>query len=125
VFSHGYWQNHPQAWCMETIQLGCQTYTRSQAIAIMRHNSSHDKTYTLAQQLIAAKLNVACKGSDSSCIASDIAAADSFLCAHPIGSGVTANSSAWQQIKATHSRLAKYNEGKLCAPSCETALVME
>jgi hypothetical protein len=98
------------------------TYTRAQAIAIMRHNSSHDKTYTLAQQLIAAKLNIACKGSDSSCIASAIAAADSFLCAHPVGSGVTANSSAWQQIKATNSLLEKYNEGLLCAPSCDTAL---
>ena len=102
--------------------LGCQTYTETQAIAIMQHNPSHDKTYTLAHQLIAAKLNIACKGADSSCIASAIAAADSFLCAHPVGSGVTANSSAWQQIKATNALLEKYNEGLLCAPSCDTAL---
>jgi hypothetical protein len=88
----------------------------------MRHNSAHDKTYTLAFQLIAAKLNIACNGSDSSCIASAIAAADSFLCAHPVGSGVTANSSAWQQIRATNSLLEKYNQGLLCAPSCDTAL---
>src|SRR2546422_5417857 len=77
---------------------------------------------TLALQFLAAKLNIACKGSDSNCIASAIAAADSFLCAHPVGSGVTANSSAWQQIKATNSLLEKYNEGMLCAPSCDTAL---
>ena len=107
---------------MQTITIGCHTYTQAQAIAIMRHNSSHDKTYTLAQQLIAVKLNISCKGSDSSCITSAIAAADSFLCAHPAGSGVTANSSAWQQIKATYNLLEKYNKGMLCASSCDTAL---
>ena len=98
------------------------SYTQTQAIAIMRHNSSQDKTYSLAQQLIAAKLNVACKNSNPSCVASLIAAADNFLCAHPVGSGVAANSSAWQQIRATHSALEKYNTGKSCAPSCDTAL---
>jgi hypothetical protein len=114
--------NHPQAWCMETIQLGCITYTQSQAIAIMRHNSSHDKTYSLASQLIAAKLNVACNHSDPSCVASLITAADNFLCAHPVGSGVTANSAAWQQIRATFNALENYNTGKLCVPSCPDAL---
>src|SRR5204863_8210142 len=61
VLGSGYWMNHPQAWCMETIQIGCTTYGQTQAIEIMRHNSSQDKTYSLAQQLIAAKLNVLCK----------------------------------------------------------------
>ena len=79
VLTPGYWTNH--AWCMQTIQLGCVTYTRSQAITIMRTNSSRDKTYSLAQQLIAAKLNIACKQSNSSCIASAIIAADNWLCA--------------------------------------------
>ena len=102
---------------METIQLGCITYTQAQAIAIMRHSSSQDKTYTLAQELIAAKLNVACQNSNSSCISSAIAAADAWLCLHPIGSGVNGGS-VWNQIKATHAALSKYNEGKSCAPAC-------
>ena len=103
---------------METIQLGCITYTQAQAINIMRHSSSQDMTYTLAQELIAAKLNAACNHSNSSCIAAQIAAADAWLCQHPIGSGVTANSAAWQQIKSTFFALEKYNTGKSCAPSC-------
>jgi Concanavalin A-like lectin/glucanases superfamily len=118
LLSSGYWLNHPEAWCMETIQIGCATYTQTQAIAIMRRNSSQDKTYSLAQQLIAAKLNVSCKQSSTSCIASAIIAADSWLCAHPVGSGVRANSSAWQQIKTTYNALVNYNSGLLCAPSC-------
>src|SRR6266446_2472758 len=44
VLTPGYWTNH--AWCMQTIQLGCVTYTRSQAIAIMRTTSTRDKTYS-------------------------------------------------------------------------------
>jgi hypothetical protein len=122
LLSPGSWISQPDAWCMETIQIGCLTYGQAQAISIMRHNSSHDKTYSLAQQLVAAKLNVACKHSSTSCVASPIAAADSWLCAHPVGSGVTANSSAWRQIKATYNLLVNYNAGQLCAPSCGTAL---
>jgi len=102
---------------METIQLGCQSYTVSQAIAIMRH-SSQDKTYLLAQELIAAKLNIACRGSNPSCITASIAAADAWLCDHPIGSGV-GGGSIWNQIKATHAQLERYNTGQLCAPSCD------
>ena len=104
---------------METIQLGCITYTQAQALAIMRHSSSQDKTYSLADQLIAAKLNVACKHSNASCVSSAIAAADAWLCQHPIGSGVRASSSAWHQIEDTFETLSRYNEGQLCAPSCE------
>ncbi len=107
---------------METIMIGCQTYTQSQALAIMRHSSGNDKTYTLAQEVIAAKLNIGCKGSDSSCIASALAAADAWLCDHPVGSGVSGGSSAWQQIKAAFNAIGKYNDGRSCAPSCDTSL---
>jgi len=104
---------------METIMVGCVSYTRSQAIAIMRHSSGQDKTYLLAQELIAAKLNVNCMGSDPSCIASFITAADAWLCAHPVGSGV-GGGSIWNQIKSTHAALEKYNTGRSCAPVCRS-----
>ena len=102
---------------MQTIQFGCQTYTKAQAIAIMQHPTAGDMTYALAQQLIAAKLNIACGGSNPSCVSSAISAADSFLCSHPVGSGVGASSSAWQQFKANYDTIVDYNEGRLCAPS--------
>jgi Concanavalin A-like lectin/glucanases superfamily len=116
VLTPGYWTNH--AWYVQTIQIGCVTYTRSQGIAILRSNSSRDKTYSLAQQLIGAKLNIACRNTNSSCMASAIAAADSWLCAHPVGSGVTASSPAWLQVKPSYDLLVSYNAGQLCAPSC-------
>ena len=104
---------------METIQVGCVIYTQAEAISIMRHATGGDKTYTLAQVLIAAKLNMQCRNSNSTCISSAIVAADAWLCDHPVGSGVTSNSAAWQQIKSTYTLLNKYNNGNLdCAPRC-------
>ena len=118
VLSVNYWAGHPSAWCLTSIHLGCTTYTQSQAVAIIRHDSSHDKTYSLAKQLIAAKLNIACQHTSSSCNANAIATADNWLCTHPIGSGVTASSAAWKAINKFNTLLERYNAGQLCAPSC-------
>jgi hypothetical protein len=112
--------NHPEAWCMETIKLGCVTYTKAQAISLMQQSTSKDMTYVLAAQLIAAKLNTKCAATDSSCVSSAIANADNFLCAHPIGSNVNAKSSAWQGISSTYDTLVKYSQGKLCASQCKS-----
>ena len=88
----------------------------------MRHSTSQDKTYLLAQELIAAKLNVNCQNSNASCVISLIQQADNWLCMHPIGSGVPSGA-IWNQIKAVHAALEKYNTGKLCAPACDTRTV--
>jgi hypothetical protein len=102
---------------VQTIKLGCQTYTKAQAIAIMQQSTSKDMTYALAAQLIAAKLNVGCAGSNASCASSAITAADNFLCAHPIGSGVKASDSVWKAFSSNYDTLVSYNEGRLCAKS--------
>src|SRR5207249_969875 len=39
VRTQGYWLTHPEAWCMQTIQLGCITYPKPQAITIMQHST--------------------------------------------------------------------------------------
>ena len=114
----GYWANHE--WCDQTISLGGETYSRDQAIAFINNSTSGDKTYSLAAQLIAAKLNISCGGADSSCVGAAIAAADVWLSMHPIGSGVTSNSAAWKQVKAAFVTLTNYNEGMLCVQKCRS-----
>jgi len=64
----------------------------------------------------AAKLNVQGNLTDSSCVASAIAAADAWLCSHPIDSNVKANSQLWKEITAIYNTLVDYNNGLLCAP---------
>ncbi len=113
----GYWKNHPQAWPVDTIVIGGVTYTRDEAIAIMKTSNSRDATYKMFKQLVAAKLNVYI-GNDSSCIADTIAAADAWMATYgPVGSGVKTNKPAWQnEGAALHEALDAYNNGLLCAP---------
>jgi hypothetical protein len=120
VATAGYWASHPDAWCVPTLQLGCLVYTEDQAIAFIQNPTSGDKTYSLAAQLIAAKLNLTCAGANSNCVALAISSADAWLCLHPVGSGVTSNSPAWKQINAAYNTLTDYNEGRLCAPKCRS-----
>lgn len=111
----GYWKNHPEAWPVQTITVGGQTYTKSQAIAWIGTPSRGDKTIDLFKQLVAAKLNVLI-GNDSSCISGTISSADAWLTSHPLGSGVSGSSSAWSTGGPLHAQLDDYNNGELCAP---------
>jgi hypothetical protein len=112
----GYWAHHTEAWCVLTITLGCQSYTQAQIIAFMQNPTRGDMTYHLAAQLAAAKLNVNCAFTDSSCVASAIVAADAWLCDNLIGSNVKAKSQEWKDITPTYNTLVDYNSGLLCAP---------
>jgi hypothetical protein len=87
---------------------------------IINNSTSGDKTYSLAAQLIAAKLNINCGGADSTCVAAAISSADAWLCQHPVGSGITSNSKEWKQITSTYDTLTSYNEGHLCVPKCRS-----
>jgi hypothetical protein len=69
------------------------------------------------EQLVATELNLA-MGTDASCIQDTVNAAQAWMTAHPVGSGVAANSPAWQQEgSALHGTLDAYNNGLMCAPS--------
>jgi hypothetical protein len=72
-------------------------------------------TYSLAQQLIAAMLNVGI-GNNSSCIESSIQAAQAWFVLHPIGSNIKGGSAAWQVGQPLNTALDSYNNGLLCAP---------
>jgi hypothetical protein len=112
----GFWKNHPEAWPADTIEIGGNVYTKAQAIYLMQHPTKTDKTYNMFEQLVAALLNVEI-GNDDSCIAATLIAADDWMAAHPVGSGVNADSAAWTSIASVFLRLDDYNNGLLCAPS--------
>jgi hypothetical protein len=71
----------------------------------------------LAHQEIAAKLNIA-NGADGSCIQQTLADADALigdLVIPPVGNGFLSP----QDVSTLADTLGEYNEGDLCAPSCE------
>ncbi len=74
----GYWKNHPEAWPIESVTIGGITYTKAQAIELLKANAK-DATYKLASHLIAAKLNVASGVTAPTSVLNAITNADNFL----------------------------------------------
>jgi hypothetical protein len=119
VFSQGYWKNHPEAWPVTELQLGNTTYTQEQLLAILHEPVRGNGLLILAHQEIAAKLNIA-NGADGSCIQQTLADADALignLVIPPIGNGYLRP----RDVSPTAGILGDYNEGNLCAPSCDNS----
>jgi hypothetical protein len=114
--SQGYWKNHASAWPLQSLTLGNRVYTKAQALSILNTAPQGDATYTLAHQLIAAKLNVA-NGADGSPVATTIQDADALLTSHPIGSKVKASSIPGAQMTTNAKKLDDYNNDRLTPES--------
>ena len=117
VRGQGFWKNHPDQWPVTELQLGTVTYTQEQLLSILHQPVRGNGLVLLAHQLIAAKLNVA-NGADSSCIQQTIADADALigdLVVPPVGNGYLAP----RDVSALADVLEDYNEGRLCAQSCD------
>lgn len=110
----GYWKNHPEAWPVQQITIGGVVYTKAQALYVLGLPDG-DKTVTMFRHLVAAKLNVA-NGTNASCIASTISAADAWMTQYPLGSKVKSNSVAWRNGEPLKNELDAYNNGDRCAP---------
>ena len=112
TLTRGYWVNHPEDWPVQTLTLGGIVYTKDEAIHILKQPTKGDKTYSMAAQLIATKLNLA-RGCQASCIGSDVVLADDWLRKYPIGSGRRFPCD-WVAGAPIHQKLDDYNNGRLC-----------
>lgn len=77
-YTPGFWKNHPDAWPVESLDIGCDNYDKAELIAILETPVKHDKLLIMVHHLIAAKLNVLA-GSDDS-IMDAISDGDALLC---------------------------------------------
>ena len=129
VGTPGWWKNrgYRLGWPLDPIEIGGISYSAEEARALMQDPTPGDKWGELFEQLVAAKLNVAA-GNDSSCIASDIANADTWMAFYTgAEQPIAASSDAWQMavlglpdsMSDVHSKLDDYNNGLLCAPSMD------
>jgi hypothetical protein len=118
----GYWKNHPEAWPITSLTLGCQTYTQAELLTILTTpigaGKTADASLILADQLIAALLNIA-GGSDPTPVAATIAAADALLCTFggKLPYNVKPSSAVGQQMTVLATTLDQYNSG-LLTPDC-------
>jgi len=118
--TQGFWKKHPDAWPVTSLTIGGITYTQAQLLEILNTPigaaKKADASLRLADQLIAAELNIA-NGSDPTPIAATIADADSLLSGCAIPCGVSPSSALGQQMTADAAVLAQYNSGFL-TPNC-------
>jgi hypothetical protein len=118
----GYWKNHPEAWPVGMIEIGGATYTQEEALWWMNKPVKGDKSITLFNALVAAKLNVLI--GNPPCCMWCMAEADWWFdpegadCG-PVGSGVRGSSECWQYShgERIYLWLDAYNNGLLCVPS--------
>ena len=103
---------------MNTLVLGSQTYTKAELLAILGRATKGDASLILADQLIAAKLNIA-NGADGTPVTSTIADADAVLSLFPgkLPYGVKSNTTNGQRMVNDAATLDNYNNG-LLTPGC-------
>ena len=117
VRGQGFWKNHSDQWPVTELQLGNTTYTQDQLLSIMHQPVRGNGLILLARQEIAAKLNIA-SGAEGSCVQQTLADADTLigdLVIPPIGDGFLRPN----EVSGLMETLGDYNEGELCAPSCD------
>ncbi|GFO66918.1 hypothetical protein GMLC_04970 [Geomonas limicola] len=110
TFTQGYWKNHPAHWPVTSLKLGNTSYTQSQLIAIFETPNAGNGLISLAQQLSAAKLNVANGTRLPSGVQQAITSADQLIGAlvvPPVGSGSLSSA----QTAALTQTLESYNSG--------------
>jgi hypothetical protein len=113
--TQGYWKTHSEAWPMDTITIGEISYTKADAIDILKTPVGDDMTIVMFYQLVAAKLNVA-NCCNSSCIEDTITDADDWMATYgPAGMGILDGDPAWDYGELLKDTLDNYNNGLLCA----------
>ena len=115
----GYWKNNPNLWPASALPmtLGSQTYTKTQLLTILNtavgSRGKADASLILADQLIAAKLNIA-NGSDETPVSSTIADADAVLSLPGrLPYRVRPNTTNGQRMVSDANTLDSYNNGLL------------
>lgn len=115
---HGYWKSHPEAWTVDSLTLGGQTYTKPELVTLLTVATKGDASIILARQLVAAKLNLA-NGSDPAPINSTVVHADGILSGFSgkLPFKVKPSAVSGQTMTADAGILDNYNSG-LLTPNC-------
>lgn len=114
----GYWKTHEEAWPVDALVLGDREYSQAQALDLLWTSSGGDKSLSMAQQLIASKLNVAAGAVDDD-VASAIEAADAWLAALDDGGGLPFGTRSWGGGEAVKDALDAWNNGETGPGHCE------
>jgi VCBS repeat protein len=110
--TQGFWKNHQGAWKVTSLTLGITAYSAVQIETILQTPASGDASLILANQLVAASLNIA-NGTDPTPVAATIADANALLGAGPIPENINPSSPLGQQMVNDAAILDNYNNGNV------------
>ena len=126
VRTPGYWKNHPDAWPVDEITIGDQTYTKTQAIRIMKKATRRNMWTLMFAHVVSADLNLLAGvledcGSDVDDIVQLVADGKEWLAANQSLQPIRADQSAWtDEAEIIKNTLDAFNNGELsldCAPA--------
>jgi hypothetical protein len=106
TYTPGYWKNHPDAWPVGGLEVGCTYYTMAQLMDIFDYPTVGNITIKLFHHLVAAKLNVLIGADDY--IMGAIMAGDEFICMHGIVNPPVGD--YWDDAEDIKDELCEYNE---------------
>lgn len=117
--SQGYWRTHQSLWPVNSLTVGCRTYSMTQLVALMNMPPRGDASVILAKQLIAALLNVANNSNNWPVLQDVVDQVDALLCSQsgPMPLGVSTKTALGAQMTALAHQLEDYNLGFL-SPAC-------
>ena len=116
TLTQGYWKNHPDAWPVQSLELGSRTYSKAEALSILGRPVAGNGLLSLSHQLIASKLNVASGASNA--VSTAISDADALIGSKvvpPVGSDSVSTASTASLVQA----LDDYNTGKTGPGHCD------
>jgi hypothetical protein len=115
--SAGYWLTHPRNWPTHNLVIGGRSYNEALLLLVLDLPSKGSATISLAQQLIAAKLNIAAGASP---VAAPVGTADAIignLGPHLLQS-CTKTPLPTRTIDSYEDMLERYNQGLSGPPAC-------
>jgi hypothetical protein len=117
----GYWKNHAEAWPVDSLTLGSQSYTQDELLALLGMPVVGDASIHLAHHLITAMLNVAKESATSAEAAGAISQANATLIGYTgkLPYTVAAASPEGQLMLTLAGTLESYNT-KILTPECES-----
>src|SRR5262245_38493268 len=115
TLTQGYWKNHPDAWPVNSLVIGGETYTEDELIAILQTPVQGDASLILGHQLIAALLNTDNGVSADPDTASALADAEAWMLANKDADGRlpygTTGGAAAGEATALGEALDNFNQG--------------
>ena len=126
VRTPGYWKTHADAWPIDEIVIGTETYSKEQAIRIINKATQRNMWTLMFLHVVSADLNLlsgvaADCGSDVDAIAQLVIDGYEWLATYQDQQPIRANNSAWnveaENIKTTLDAFNNGQLGLLCAPA--------